>query len=85
MIPGQITLADCLEVEDKHKPKPSWIVVPEGYIWCPYCNWAHKLRYDRHLGVSKCSSCGISIRDYFIKKFNRLGEFYEVPNRYKRS
>ena len=78
MIAGQITLADMLEVNSKYKPKPAWVIVPRGYVWCPYCNWVYKLNKDSYLGVEKCSNCGISTKDYFVKKFNGLGEFNEI-------
>lgn len=72
---NQIAFVDIINSDFKIKPKPIWIRVRPGKLWCPYCNRVKKFKMDKYLGVEKCESCGITIKDYYVKKFNRLGLF----------
>ncbi|WP_432408539.1 hypothetical protein [Wukongibacter sp. M2B1] len=72
MIPGQISLADVENAGIKIKPKPSWIQVPKGYLWCPNCNWPVKFPKNKRLGVRKCEGCGISKNDFYVRLYNGL-------------
>lgn len=46
-------------------------------LWCPYCRDWRKFvssRYDS--GTKICEICGISTRDFYVRKFNQLWEGY---------
>ena len=47
------------------KPHKSW-------YWCPYCNKWRVFSYDDYLGVNRCSVCGISDQDFYVRKYNNL-------------
>ncbi|SKC86915.1 hypothetical protein [Maledivibacter halophilus] len=72
MIKGQITLEDVVNFDLKISPKPYWIKVSKNKIWCPYCNRIRTFKNNSFYGVRKCEVCGISIKDYYVKKFNKL-------------
>lgn len=72
MLPGQVTLADIVNEGLKFKPKPSWIKIPPKHLWCPYCNRTKEFIKDKHLGVKRCECCGISIKDFYVRRFNHL-------------
>lgn len=47
----------------------------KNMLWCPYCrNWRKFIssRYDSDLKI--CEICGISTRDFDVRKFNNLWE-----------
>lgn len=44
--------------------------IPSGFNWCPYCVTTVKLVKDKRLGISRCPLCGISNKDYYMKKAN---------------
>ena len=47
------------------KPHKSW-------YWCPYCNKWRVFRYDDYLDVNRCSVCGISDHDFYVKLHNGI-------------
>lgn len=54
------------------KSIPKGVKVTRGLLWCPYCSTVVRFRKDKQLGVSKCPFCGISDRDFLVKKVNRM-------------
>lgn len=50
--------------------------IPEGVklkltqMWCPYCSSPVVFVKDKKLGVKRCPMCGISDRDYYVKRLN---------------
>ena len=54
---------------------------PEGYspanlkkgaAWCPYCGRETPFGWDGRLDYVRCVECGISERDFYVRKFNGL-------------
>lgn len=48
-------------------------------LWCPYCRDWRKFvsaRYDSSLKI--CEICGISIRAFYVRKFNNLWKEYRI-------
>ena len=46
-------------------------------LWCPYCrDWRKfvSVQYDSNLKI--CEICGISTRDFYVRKFNNLWAEY---------
>lgn len=56
--------------------KPAYVKVPVGKhtLFCVYCNEVRIFRKDRYLGVYRCEECGISTKDFYIKKANKIRE-----------
>lgn len=50
---------------------PSGVKLKKDQLWCPYCSNIVKFIRDKELGVYKCPYCGISDRDYNVKKVNK--------------
>jgi len=44
----------------------------QGRAWCPVCGEETKFRYDGRLDYARCSQCGISERDFYVRQYNRL-------------
>jgi len=73
------------------------IAPPEGYspdlkrglAWCPYCGRETPFAYDFRLNYARCSGCGISERDFYVRQFNsfwdqadrRIGAFVHAVKR----
>ncbi len=53
---------------------PKNIHLQDKQMFCPYC--ANKVVFKRHKsrGVKVCPICGISERDYYVKKINNIKE-----------
>lgn len=49
---------------------PKGVKLKKGQLWCPYCSMPVKFKMDRYLDIRKCPICGISERDYYVKKVN---------------
>jgi predicted RNA-binding Zn-ribbon protein involved in translation (DUF1610 family) len=51
---------------------------PEGYkpspkthtAWCPYCGAAKEFVHDAALDTCRCSGCGISTEDFYVRRHN---------------
>jgi hypothetical protein len=54
-------------------PKPEGLKLKPYHLWCPYCGIPTHFRKDGYLGVNRCELCGITHRDFFVKKSNRGG------------
>lgn len=54
------------------KAIPEGIKIQRGLLWCPYCSTVVKFVKDKHLGVGRCPFCGVSDRDYNVKKVNKI-------------
>lgn len=67
----QISIEDLVAKDMLITEIPPWIKLQNGQYWCPYCHRAIKFVKDRYLGVRKCQ-CGISDRDFNVKKINNL-------------
>lgn len=61
---------DVNKEPDKFIPKG--VKLKKGQLWCPYCSNIVKFIKDKKLGVSKCPFCGISNRDFHVRKVNKL-------------
>lgn len=57
------------EVKDKELPKN--LKLSPDTLWCPYCSTAVVFKKDKKLGVKKCPICGVSNREYWVKKVNK--------------
>lgn len=44
----------------------------KGTAWCPYCGKEQQFGYDARLNNARCMGCGISERDFYVRRFNRL-------------
>lgn len=47
----------------------------KGQIWCCYCGeWRHfkRKQMNGYLTYERCTDCGISIEDFWVKSVNRL-------------
>ena len=40
--------------------------------WCPYCNSWRIFLWDETFCLNRCSICGISDSDYYVRKYNGL-------------
>lgn len=58
------------EVKDKSIPKG--INLKFGQLYCPYCQQKAIFKRDKKNGIHKCSFCGISKNDYWVKKVNKI-------------
>lgn len=68
---GQMSVEDFFNAPDKNiYPRPAWVKVSKGHKWCPYCNRVQEFLKDHGLGVKRCSKCGITEKDFFVKKYN---------------
>jgi len=43
-----------------------------GEAWCPYCGAVVRFVWDGELGVPRCPGCGISCRDFYVRKHSGL-------------
>ena len=63
-----------------------------GLLWCPYCikwrefEYATRTRRDFYTPeLLRCPTCGISVKDYYVRKYNALFvERYEAEQELKR-
>ena len=46
----------------------------KGEWWCPYCRRWRKFKSNGYLGVKQCKVCGVSDREWYVKKYNGLLE-----------
>ena len=54
-------------------------------LWCPYCGEERKFITDSHLYLKRCSICGISEHDFYVRSFNGTWpKFKEVRIRRKK-
>lgn len=55
-------------------PKPAGITIKssQGYAWCPYCGLEAPFGWDKKLNVARCLGCGISSREFYIRRENGL-------------
>lgn len=67
----QVNITDIL-YQDKICPDYISINKRKKEYFCPYCNEVKKFKRDRYLGVDRCTICGISVRDYYVKRCNKL-------------
>jgi hypothetical protein len=51
---------------------PADIKLKRGEWFCPYCGSASKFIDDKFKGCKRCSFCGISEDDYYVKMLNHL-------------
>lgn len=58
--------------KEPDKQIPPNISFKKNQIWCPYCSTKVVFKRDKNLGVKKCPICGITIKDYWVKKVNNL-------------
>lgn len=43
-----------------------------GEAWCPYCGLTALFGWDARLDIARCMVCGISIFDFYVRRFNHL-------------
>lgn len=58
--------------ETPDKKIPEGVKLKRGQLYCPYCSSISIFKRDSKLGVRKCPYCGISDRDYNVKKVNKI-------------
>lgn len=63
-------LAKFNKIPDKEIPAN--IKIEKNQLWCPYCSNKVVFLRDKRLGVKKCPICSITIKDYWVKKVNKL-------------
>lgn len=51
---------------------PDKIKLSGKQLWCPYCSNIVIFVKDKKLGVKKCPICGITAKDYWVKKVNKI-------------
>lgn len=56
--------------ENPDKTIPDKAKLTNKQMWCPYCSKPVVFVLDNRLGVRKCPYCGISDKDYNVKKVN---------------
>lgn len=44
----------------------------QGRAWCPVCGEETRFRHDSRLDYARCSGCGLSERDFYVRSYNRL-------------
>jgi len=44
--------------------------VPDGTSWCPYCVDHRQFVYNSTIEQDQCNVCGITDRDYYVRKYN---------------
>lgn len=49
---------------------PDRVNLKANQMWCPYCSSPVVFVKANSLGVKKCPACGISERDYYVKRLN---------------
>lgn len=63
--------------DDERPKKVQQITIPKGIklksneTWCPYCAKRVYFKKDKKLGLKRCTLCGISENDYYVKKANK--------------
>lgn len=56
---------------------------PEGYrpgkdaAWCSYCCGERPFAYDGYLNLVRCSGCGVSTEDFYVRKHNGFFAYAE--------
>jgi hypothetical protein len=50
-----------------YKPSPK-----TRTAWCPYCGKESLFGHDARLNNARCMGCGISERDFYVRRFNDL-------------
>lgn len=82
LVTGQIAYERCVEkwgaervrlVHLHPQPKPKGLPrLAAGLWWCPYCGAGRSFRQDHHLKIRRCEICGISEKDFSVRKENDL-------------
>lgn len=73
LMKDQLDIFKLVEYNDKpDEKKPTDIKLKPGQLWCPYCSNKVMFIKDKKSGVKKCPICGISIKEYWVKKVNGL-------------
>lgn len=72
----QINITDLIH---QGNDKPNYIKINKRKhkYFCPICNDVKEFKRDSYLGVRKCTSCGISDRDFYVKRCNSLELLYK--------
>jgi rubrerythrin len=58
--------------EEPDKSIPKGVKLKKGQLWCPYCSNPVMFVKDNKLNIKKCPICGISDRDFWVKKVNNI-------------
>lgn len=65
-----------VEIISLHKafyPPEGWEPRKTGHrFWCPYCHTERLFYYYKRWGTYRCPVCGISDRDYHVRRINKL-------------
>lgn len=67
----QINITDLI-YSGNGKPDYVRINKAEFKYFCPYCNDVKLFKRDSYVGVRRCVGCGISEREFDVKRCNRL-------------
>lgn len=46
--------------------------IPKNHLWCPYCIKPRVFLEDSVSGNRKCTVCGISDSDFYVKNYNGI-------------
>lgn len=63
---------------------PSGFIPNHRPIWCPYCAEERRFVYSTRIESKKCPVCGISDRDFYVKKYNLSFGEGDTKNKTKR-
>lgn len=62
-----ISLTRSIPAPMDYKPK-----VFQKIFWCPYCGAERRFKHDSFVDAERCSICGVSDRDFYVRKYNNL-------------
>lgn len=69
----QLSLFKLINFNKKPDEKiPDKINLSGKQMWCPYCSNKVIFKRDKKLGVKKCPICGITEKDYWVKRVNKI-------------
>jgi hypothetical protein len=51
--------------------KPEGLRLSASEAWCPYCGRPTVFRHNKFVGIKHCPRCGISDRDFYVRRANK--------------
>lgn len=69
---GEHFTVDIISCSKAFKIQKNSVQTHRSQIWCPYCIKFRRFVDDNYLGVRRCSICGISDSDFYVRRYNRL-------------
>jgi hypothetical protein len=71
-------------VRNSSRTVPPVVLKDKKKVWCPYCAAERRFPLDEFVNVNRCTVCGVSITEYWVRAFNRLDQDGEANWRNKR-